>query len=916
MIKTEFNLQGRKRISYRALELFDKLPLSYRFAAALLLPVIAIIWMSGSNIIELRQSVNRLDALNDNITLVTAAGQLVGTLQRERGLSVLITDTGTERLRSRLLQSRERTNQQLINLKQKLGSVDITSETKALHQGLKLATDALGQLPVMRERVDNERATPDEILQFYTAIIRQTNSQLNELARDLSIVSLSREVNAYFILNRLRELLGQERVIVGKGLLNGKMSHEDIRQLAYNAGRQRSLLIGFESQTTVEPGGELSALTTEFRQKLLATRTPNELLQGMDADVWIAQQTQLIATVQDVEQRLITSIKETATSSYESSLNELWRYVIISPLVLLTALFLSWLILRYVRRQIMLADSVFQYTQDRITITDADGRILDVNPAFTRITGYKKREVLGKNPRFLKSGRQGKSFYRSMFQQLIKDGFWQGELWNRRKNGEFYAELASMSAIKNKRGEVQNFVGISSDVTERAFAHKEELEFRTYHDALTGLPNILLVRDRLEHALSIAGRKGDMVVVASIDVDNFKNINAQFGHAVGDKVIEQLARRLNATIRDGDTVGRLSGDEFLLVIEGGESELQVNEVLERIKSELSETITVGSYTMDITVSMGVTAYPQDNNDADTLIRHSSQSLHQSKRNGRDRITWFDTHREQEQAKLTELIKRMELAISHDELELFYQPKVNMETCEVTGVEALLRWRDPERGLVPPGDFLPFIEKHPFSITIGNWVLNEALKQVSEWRSQGVELPVSVNINALQLLDNQFLDSLSTHLSHYTNISPKYLEIEVLESAAIGEIHKAADVLAKCKKMGIPVSLDDFGTGYAALDYLKRLPAQTLKIDQSFVREMLTDEGDLAIVKGIIGLAKAFRFEVIAEGVETESQGKKLLELGCRYAQGYGIGRSMPAGEVLPWLSVWKFPEGWSGYESL
>lgn len=907
--------QRRTRISYRALELFDKLPLSYRFAAALLLPVIAIIWMSGSNIIELRQSVNRLDALNDNITLVTAAGQLVGTLQRERGLSVLITDTGTERLRSRLVQSRERTNQQLINLKQKLGSVDITSETKALHQGLKLATDALGQLPVMRERVDNEQATPDEILQFYTAIIRQTNSQLNELARDLSIVSLSREVNAYFILNRLRELLGQERVIVGKGLLNGKMSHEDIRQLAYNAGRQRSLLIGFESQTTVEPGGELSALTTEFRQKLLATRTPNELLQGMDADVWIAKQTQLIATVQDVEQRLITSIKETATSSYESSLNELWRYVIISPLVLLTALFLSWLILRYVRRQIMLADSVFQYTQDRITITDADGRILDVNPAFTRITGYKKREVLGKNPRFLKSGRQGKSFYRSMFQQLIKDGFWQGELWNRRKNGEFYAELASMSAIKNKRGEVQNFVGISSDVTERAFAHKEELEFRTYHDALTGLPNILLVRDRLEHALSLAGRKGDMVVVVSIDVDSFKNINAQFGHAVGDKVIEQLARRLNATIRDGDTVGRLSGDEFLLVIEGGESELQVNEVLERIKSELSETITVGSYTMDITVSMGVTAYPQDNNDADTLIRHSSQSLHQAKRNGRDRITWFDTHREQEQAKLTELIKRMELAINNDELELFYQPKVNMETCEVIGVEALLRWRDPERGLVPPGDFLPFIEEHPFSITIGNWVLNEALKQVSEWRSQGVELPVSVNINALQLLDNQFLDSVSTHLSHYTNVSPKYLEIEVLESAAIGEIHKAADVLAKCKKMGIPVSLDDFGTGYAALDYLKRLPAQTLKIDQSFVRDMLTDEGDLAIVKGIIGLAKAFRFEVIAEGVETESQGKNLLELGCRYAQGYGIGRPMPAGEVLPWLSVWKFPEGWSGYES-
>jgi len=909
-------LRGRKRISYRALELFDKLPLSYRFAAALLLPIIAVIWMSGSNILELRQSVNRLDALNDNITLVTAAGQLVGTLQRERGLSVLIADAGAERFRARLAQSRERTNEQLEHLKQQLSSVDITPETQSLSQSLRVTTDALSQLPVMRERVDNKVATADEAIQFYTSVIQQTNSQLSELASDLPIVSLSREVNAYFILNRLRELLGQERAIVGKALVTGEISQNDIRQLAYNAGRQRSLLIGFESQTALKSADELSELTTEFRQRLLATRTPGELLQAMDAETWISQQTQLITTVQAVEQRLITSIKEAASDSYVSSTNELWRYAIISPIVLLSGLFLSWLILRYVRRQIMLADSVFQHTQDRITITDADGRILDVNPAFTRITGYKKREVLGKNPRFLKSGRQGKSFYRAMFQQLIKDGFWQGELWNRRKNGEFYAELASMSAIKNKRGEVQNFVGISSDVTERSFAHKRELEYRTYHDALTGLPNILLVRDRLEHALSIASRKNEIVVVASIDVDNFKNINAQFGHTVGDKVIEKLAKRLSATLRDGDTVGRLSGDEFLLVIEGGETELKVNEVLERIKSDLSETVTVGSYTMDITVSIGVTAYPQDDNDADTLIRHSSQSLHQAKRNGRDRITWFDTQREQEQTQLTQLIKRMELAMSNNELELFYQPKVNMKTCEVIGVEALLRWRDPERGLVPPGDFLPIIEEHPFSIDVGNWVLDAALKQVSEWRKQGIELPVSVNINALQLLDDEFLDSVNTHLRHYPNVSPRFLEIEVLESAAIGKVNVAAEVLAKCKKMGIAVSLDDFGTGFAALDYLKRLPAQTLKIDQSFVRDMMTDEGDLAIVKGIIGLADAFNFSIIAEGVETEPQGKQLVELGCVLGQGYGIAKPMPANEVLPWLKNWKCPEGWGGYEGL
>lgn len=900
-------------ISYRALELFDKLPLSYRFAAALLLPVIAIIWMSGSNIVELRQSVKRLHALNDNIALVTATGQLVGTLQRERGLSILIADAGAERFRARLVASREKSDEKREELKQELASVDVNSATQALHQSLKVTIAALDNLQIMRNRVDTKVVTAEQVNQFYTRIIQQANSELSALAKNISIVNLSRQVNAYFILNRLRELLGQERAIVGKALVTGDISQGDIRRLSYNAGRQSSLLSGFESQTEVAATHKLSVLTTEFRQKLLAAKTPNDLLSDIDAETWISEQTQLIATVQNVERRLIHTIKQTASNSYESSSSKLWRYAVISPVALLTALFLSWLILRYVRRQIMLANSVFQYSQDRITITDAEGRILDANPAFTRITGYKKHEVVGKNPRFLKSGRQGKSFYRAMFQQLIKDGFWQGELWNRRKTGEFYAELASMSVIKNKRGEIQNFVGISSDVTERAFAHKRELEHRAYYDTLTDLPNILLVRDRLEHALSMANRNDSILTVVSIDVDNFKKINTQFGHAAGDKVIEKLASRLSASIRESDTVGRLSGDEFLLIIESVESEQQAKEILERIKSDLSETITVGSNTMNITVSMGVTAYPYDHSDADALIRHSSQSLHQAKRSGRDRIIWFDTQREQAQVKLTQLIKRLQKAKNNNELELFYQPKVSMKTCEVIGLEALLRWRDPKRGIVPPGEFLPFIEEHPFSIEIGNWVINRALKQLNDWRLEGIELSVSVNVGALQLLDTEFLSALRMHLCNYPEVKPESLELEVLESVAIDKIDAAADTLSQCKKLGVSVSLDDFGTGFAALNYLKRLPAQTLKIDQSFVRDMLVDKGDLAIIRGIIGLARAFNFSVIAEGVETELQGKKLIELGCDYGQGYGIARPMPANEVPSWLSVWRFPEGWSGY---
>lgn len=893
---------------------FDQLPLGHRFLMAFALPVLSVVWMSVAGGLERLQTVRNVTTMEGFANLATSSAALVSQLQWERGVSAVYLASHGLLMAAEMEQARQHTDDHIAHLKAALANIETTRGPQDYAQNLSVILQTLNNRKEIRYLVDHREVTPDEIASYFTRRIESFNKKVGELSALANQNRIGRNLNAYFILNRLRELLAQERALISRILVDQSVSAAQLRQLSYLAGRQDNILVGFASQTDKlslpadiisHPG------VTRFRNGLFDPETRPSVLAETSIEAWFSWQTERAELISRVEQELARRIQSNAAELLASAHNELWRYAILTPLILAAAALFGTLIFRSTKTRLQITQNVFDHTHDRITVTDAKARIIDVNEAFTRVTGYRREEVLGENPGILKSGRQDSGFYRQMWAHLKTEGRWQGEIWNRRKNGEFYAELTTISAVKNQSGRVQNYIAVSSDITERAFEHERQLQYQAYHDTLTGLPNQALARDRLESALHRVRRTGKSLVVACLDIDHFKRMNDIYGHDFGDTLLQQFAARLCSVFRDGDTVARMGGDEFLVIIEDIDDQQTTGDILDRSHLDMLRPIVIAGKELSLTVSMGATSFPREENaDADTLIRHAMQALHDAKQNGRSRLTWYDTEKGRDQSAFSELIRKLELALGKDEFQLHYQPKVNMVTGEVLGFEALLRWEDPARGLVPPGSFLPQVEQHPLSITIGNWVIGHTIQQMMTWQALGLTTKVSVNINSLQLLDSGFVDKLREHLNRHPGFEPSHLELEILESAAIGDIHTAAQVLKECRALGVGVSLDDFGTGYAALDYLKRLPAENLKIDQGFIRDMDSNPGDMAIVKGIIGLANAFCFGVIAEGVETIEQGCALIQLGCTNAQGYGIARPMPAADVPAWLASWQVPEAW------
>ena len=557
-----------------------------------------------------------------------------------------------------------------------------------------------------------------------------------------------------------------------------------------------------------------------------------------------------------------------------------------------------------------LAASVFTHAREGIMITGQDGRIIDVNDAFTRITGYSREESLGRNPRFLKSGRQERSFYTEMWKELHEKGHWMGELWNRRKNGEHYAEMKTISSVLDSHGKVQQYVALFSDITALK-EHELQLQFNAHHDPLTGLPNRSLLADRLKQAMVQARRRGQRLAVLYLDLDGFKSVNDKHGHDCGDQLLTALATRLRHALREGDTLARIGGDEFVAVMQDlGEVE-QALPVVNRVLTAAALPVQLGQQRLQVSASIGLTLYPQaEEVDADQLLRQADQAMYQAKLAGKNRYHLFDTEQDRHARGLHESLEHIRQALRQREFVLHYQPKVNMRSGEVVGVEALIRWQHPERGLVSPASFLPVIEDHPLALDVGNWVMDTALAQMDAWRASGLHVPVSVNVSARELQQPDFVERLRLKLAAHPEVRAGDLQLEVLETSALGDLARVAQVMVGCRDLGVGFALDDFGTGYSSLAYLKRLPVQMLKIDQSFVRDMLDDPDDLAILEGVIGLSRAFRRQVIAEGVETVDHGEMLLHLGCELAQGYGIARPMPASDIPTWVRKWRPDPRW------
>ncbi|MDP2795279.1 MAG: EAL domain-containing protein [Sulfurisoma sp.] len=559
---------------------------------------------------------------------------------------------------------------------------------------------------------------------------------------------------------------------------------------------------------------------------------------------------------------------------------------------------------RAAEERLRLAASVFEHAHEGIVITDPNGAIVEVNNAFSDLTGYAREEVLGRNPSLLQSDQQTPEFYAAMWQTLLRQGYWRGELWNRRKNGELFAELLTITAVRSPDGTLSHYVGIFSDITQIK-QHQQRLEYLAHYDPLTQLPNRALLADRIQQALAHTLRSGDLLAVCYLDLDAFKPVNDTHGHEAGDQLLIEIASRLKSALRGGDTVARLGGDEFVLLLGDLASIEEGEQALTRLLGLIAAPLTIAGHEIAVSASIGLTLFPLDHADADTLLRHADQAMYVAKQSGRNRFHLFDTEHDRRVRSHHEAFSRIEAALAAGEFCLYFQPQVDMRLGAVIGAEALIRWQHPERGLVPPGEFLPLIENTELDIALGEWVLETALRQMEAWQANGFALKISVNISAHHLQGENFTSHLQALRQRHASIAHGQLELEVLETAALQDMGRVSRVIDECRQLGLSFSLDDFGTGYSSLTYFRRLSADTLKIDQSFVRDMLDDADDLAIVEGIIGLTRAFNRSVIAEGVETAEHGLLLLQLGCDLAQGYGIARPMPAADLPGWIARFR-----------
>lgn len=577
-------------------------------------------------------------------------------------------------------------------------------------------------------------------------------------------------------------------------------------------------------------------------------------------------------------------------------------FLLLATLALLGYAVLALIRLREQSNRLRLASSVFATASEGITIADIDGTILDVNAAFTAVTGYSREEVIGKNPRLLQSGRHDAKFYANMWQSIRETGRWQGEIWNRRKNGEIFPEWLTITAGTVRHGnqnEITHYVATFNDITQRK---KDEAEIYqlAFFDPLTGLPNRRLLMDRLRHILAVRNGDASHATLLFIDIDNFKTLNDIKGHDVGDLLLVEIARRLQSCAREGDTVARLGGDEFVVMLENLSHEAdhaagQAKTVGEKILRSLNQPFHLNDFEHYSSCSIGITLFGKKAN-ADELLKQADTAMYEAKAAGRNALRFFDPAMQAVLEARAMLEADLRQALALQQFVLHFQVQVNADDQPI-GAEALLRWNHPQRGLVLPESFIPLAEETGLILPIGQWVLETACTQLKTWamRTESRNLVLAVNVSARQFGNKEFMGQIESLLQN-GGFVPSHLKLEITESTLLGNIEKDINTMHQLRALGVSFSIDDFGTGFSSLQYLKRLPLDQIKIDQSFVRELVSSSSDRAIMRTIIAMAHSMDLDVIAEGVETEEQKQMLLKAGCKHFQGHLFGQPLPIGQ--------------------
>jgi len=563
--------------------------------------------------------------------------------------------------------------------------------------------------------------------------------------------------------------------------------------------------------------------------------------------------------------------------------------------------------IRRMESQMQLLGTAFHHSGEAIMITDHDNRIVTVNPAFTTLTGYSQQEVVGRNPSMLSAGRTEAADYEKMWTAIVQKGYWQGEVWDRRKDGGVYPKWLSISVMRDDEGSIRYYIAHFTDVSAER-ATEARLHHMAHHDMLTGLHNRFSLKDRLEHALALARRESSRVALLFIDLDRFKVINDTLGHHVGDELLIHVSRRLRQCVRESDMVARLGGDEFVVMLSGVEHSSSVAMVAEKLVASVAEPYPVGAHTLYTTPSIGIAIYPMDGNDGETLMKNADAAMYHAKSAGRNNFQFFDAKMNEAALERLGIEHALRQALGREEFRLHYQPVIDVRTGRVSSVEALIRWQHPTRGLLAPGMFIGVAEETGLIQPIGDWVIWAACRQLADFRAAGIAgVKMAINISAIQMR-NSDLSVLARGIIEAYSLVPGDLVFEITESVAMEHPDETVRVLDILHDMGVKLALDDFGTGYSSLSYLRMFALDKLKLDRSFVEDIGQDIDGQVICDATIGLAHNLGLEVVAEGVETEEQLAYLKARGCNLIQGYLFSRPVPADEVIAFIRERNFPQ--------